>query len=96
MIGDILRCYMGGITSVLGGAASQPVGPCVQSACCHAINELLDMEVDDSMTIALLTEDEEELGRVLKLEAALVKFDSTTLPVMGAEHGAEEACGGEK
>jgi hypothetical protein len=96
MIGDILRCYMGGISSVLGGAASQSTAGCVQGACCKAINELLDMEVDDSMTIALLTEDEEELSRVLKLEQALLNFDSTALPAQGAEDAAEKkACGGE-
>jgi hypothetical protein len=95
MMGDILRCYMGGVASVLGGAASKSTADCVQSACCKAINELLDMEVDDSMTIALLTEDEEELSRVLKLEAALVKFDSK-LPVTAVEEAQKEACGGDK
>lgn len=95
MVGDILRCYMGGVASVLGGAASQSTADCVQGACCKAINELLDSEVDDSLSIALLTEDEEELTRVLKVEAALVDFDSK-LPVAAVEEAQKDACGGAK
>jgi hypothetical protein len=93
LVGNVLRCYMGGVASVLGGAASQSTADCVQSACCKAINDLMDMEVDDSLSIALLTEDEEELERILKLEDALVKFDSL-LPVTAAEKAGGDACGG--
>ncbi|HMD72410.1 MAG TPA: hypothetical protein VKG05_00975 [Steroidobacteraceae bacterium] len=92
LVGNVLRCYMGGVASVLGGAASQSNADCVQSACCKAINDLLDMEVDDSMSIALLTEDEEEMERILKLEDALVKFDSL-LPVTATEKAGGDACG---
>ncbi len=92
LVGNVLRCYMGGVASVLGGAASQSNADCVQSACCNAINDLLDMEVDDSMSIALLTEDEEEMERILKLEDALVKFDSL-LPVTAAQKAGGNACG---
>jgi len=74
LMGNVLRCYMGAVSDVLASGAGGSTAGCLQGACCQAISQLLKMEVQDSMSIALLMEDEEELSMVYKLlDAAMAQ-----------------------
>jgi hypothetical protein len=95
MMGDILRCYMGGIGGVLAGGSGAATADCLQGACCAALSSLLENEAEDAASIALLMEDEEELDNVEKLLDSIGSGRASGAASDSAEAASNAACGGD-
>ena len=92
LMGNVLLCYMGAISSVLASGAGASTADCLQAACCRAISKLLEMEAADSASVALLMEDEEELSTIYKLLDALEANRVEKAAGNTAEEAGKAAC----
>lgn len=92
LMGNVLLCYMGAVSSVLASGAGASTADCLQAACCRAISKLLEMEAADSASVAMLMEDEEELSTIYKLLDAIMANRVEKASGNTAEEAGKAAC----
>jgi len=95
MMGNVMRCYMGGVDDVLASGSGASTADCLRGACCEALTELLKNEAKDVTTIALLMEDAEEIKDVEKMLDEAMADDLTDDAKDATEAASNAACGGD-
>jgi hypothetical protein len=94
LLGNVLRCYAASEASALATGQGTGTSQCLEAACCQGFSEVLGMEAEGGMSMALIREEEEDLNALQQAIESAEKSGLGSAAGAGAGAAGKAVCEG--